>query len=136
MTNYSIENNLPLPVLNRTRELPIKPRPVTLDGKYVRLVPLDLARDTAPFFEMSKGSVIILGDRSIAAYDRCSQIWQYMSGGPFVSVHEVEAFLRQQVEAKNGLCFCVFDCRTGRQIGVANYVNNTPTLCNTSLPIG
>ena len=107
-------------------KLPIKPAAVTLEGEYVRLMPLDLTRDVAPLFAVSNGSAIVLENQKINAYDPNQQIWQYMSAGPFASVHELTAFIRPQVEAENGLCFCVFDRNTDRQIGVANYMNNFP----------
>ncbi len=126
MIDYSIENALPLSVMERIPELPMKPTPVILEGKYVRLVPLELARDIAPLFAVSNGSTIELGDRKISAYNPGQQIWKYMSSGPFANIHELEAFLSPQISAGNGLCFCVFDRDTDTQIGVANYMNNFP----------
>ena len=89
-------------------------------------MPLELTKDVAPLFAVSNGSAIMLENRKVDAYNPDQQIWQYMSAGPFASVHELTAFLRPQVEAENGLCFCVFDCKTNTQIGVANYMNNFP----------
>jgi RimJ/RimL family protein N-acetyltransferase len=126
MMDYSIQNALSFSLLERACDLPVKPVLVTLEGKYVRLVPLDLARDAEPLFAISNGSAIELSDRKIGAYDPGQQIWQYMSSGPFTDVHELRAFLGPQITAENGLCFCVFDCNTDKQIGVANYMNNFP----------
>jgi RimJ/RimL family protein N-acetyltransferase len=120
------ENMLSLSVLEPIHKLPIKPAAATLEGAYVRLMPLELARDVGPLFAVSNGSAIDLENHKINAYNPDQEIWQYMSAGPFASVHELTAFLRPQVEAENGLCFCVFDCNTNRQIGVANYMNNSP----------
>jgi RimJ/RimL family protein N-acetyltransferase len=118
---------LPAEVLARARALPRKPAPVTLAGSPVRLVPLDPARDAGPLHRVSNGRPIALGERSVDAYDADAAIWRYMpGGGPFADEEELAAYLRSQVEVANGLCLCVCDLRTGRQIGVVNYMNNYP----------
>ncbi len=115
MVDCLIDNTLPLSVLGRISELPTKPAPVTLKGKCVDLVPLDLARDTESLFAVSNGSAIMLEDRTIDADNPDQHIWQYMSACPFESVHELTAFLRPQVEAENGLCSaCLIAIHTGR----------------------
>jgi RimJ/RimL family protein N-acetyltransferase len=123
---HNHEDRLPPEVLRRATELPLKPAAVSLDGKFIRLVPLDLDRDVEPLFVRSNGSEIRLGDRHVPPYDADSAIWQHMFAGPFASAAEFGAFLHSQVQAENGLCLCVFDRATEQQIGVCNYMTNVP----------
>ncbi len=117
---------LPEDVLARARDLPRKPASVTLEGASVRLAPLDLARDVESLHAASNGDPVSVGEHAVGAYDADARVWRYMAGGPFASAEELAAFLRPQVEAGDGLCLCVFDRRTGRPVGVANYMSNVP----------
>jgi RimJ/RimL family protein N-acetyltransferase len=117
---------LPAEVLARREQLPLKPAPVTLTGRYVRLEPLIVERDAQTLFKISNGSPITFGDRSIGAYDADVLIWRYMFNGPFASLADFSASLQEQVNAATGQCLCVFDLASGRQIGVANYMSNIP----------
>jgi RimJ/RimL family protein N-acetyltransferase len=114
------------PALAKRTLLPDKPSAVHLKGKYIRIEPLILERDAHPLFEMSNGSAIELGNRSIQAYDADELIWRYMFDGPFKNPSELIASLQPQVNASNGCCLCIFDTATGKQIGVANLMNNFP----------
>jgi len=106
--------------------LPDKPNPIKLVGNYVRLEPLVIDRDAMPLFEVSNGSASALGERKVDAYDANDLIWRYMFDGPFENVADFVASLQAQVNASNGLCLCVFDLASGRQVGVANLMNNSP----------
>lgn len=117
---------LPDEMLARRTELPLSPAPVTLQGRYVRLEPLDLERDVEPLYAVSNGQPARLGDREIDTYDADAVIWRYMLAGPFTHSDEFADYLRAQVDAPNSLCLCVFDIPTGRQVGVVNYLNNVP----------
>jgi RimJ/RimL family protein N-acetyltransferase len=118
---------LPAEVLARRESLPRKPAPVTLTGQYVRLEPLVVKRDAPLLFEMSNGQPIALGARSVGAYDADALIWRFMAGGPFGTSADLAGNLQAQVDAPNGLCLCVFDLASGRQVGVTNFMNNSPT---------
>ena len=115
---------LPDEVLARIAHLPLKPAPVELVGRTIRLVPLDLERDSDTLYRISNGSPLALGERLVEAYDSEEIIWRYMLGGPFGDAAAMRAYLTPQVNAANGLCFCVFDNITGQAVGVANYMNN------------
>lgn len=117
---------LPGDVLARTQRLPLAPAPVALEGAFVRLMPLDLARDAEPLYAVSSGAPVSLGGRRVGAYDAEALVWRYMSGGPFARAVDLAQYLRGQVEARDGLCLCVVDRPTGRQVGVVNYMNNAP----------
>lgn len=126
MTKHPLPPPLPDDMLARRKTLPLKPASVTLTGLKVRLEPLDLDRDLAPLFAVSNGQPIILGDRSIDAYDPDEQIWRFMLAGPFPTSLDMAAYFRTQLDAPNALPFTVFDQATGQQIGVANYMSNVP----------
>jgi len=117
---------LPDDVLAKQKLLPLKPAPVTLEGRFVRLVPLDLERDSAALHAVSNGQPISLGGRTVEAYDAEEVIWRFMGGGPFEDTAAITAFLKNQVDAANGLPLTVFDISTGQPVGVANYMSNIP----------
>jgi RimJ/RimL family protein N-acetyltransferase len=118
--------NLPDDVLARRRTLPLKPQGVVLEGRKVRLDPLDLDRDTAALFAVKNGQPITLGDRHVDAYDADVLIWRWMFGGPFATADDLRVYLKRLVDAPNGLAFCVWDKASNRQVGVACLINNSP----------
>ncbi|MEW6580940.1 MAG: GNAT family protein [Chloroflexota bacterium] len=117
---------LPPDVLERRSHLPLKPEPVVLRGDCVRLEPVDVQRHLEGLYAVSNGSSIALGGRSLGAYDADELIWRYLFGGPFASLEAFEGYVYAQMNAPNGLPFCVVDIPTGQPIGMANYLNNTP----------
>ena len=112
--------------LARRAALPVKFAPVTLTGSFVRLAPLDLARDVEALHVVSNGQPARLGEREIPAYDADALVWRYMSAGPFADAEGLRAALRAQVDALNGLCLCVFDVPTGQPVGAVNFMTNMP----------
>lgn len=106
--------------------LPTKPAAVTLEGRYVRLLPLNLDRDLEALHTISNGQQIISGTKIIEAYNADEMIWQYMSMGPFANANDLSEFLGAQIEAQNGLPFTVFDKSNSRPVGVCNFMNNFP----------
>jgi RimJ/RimL family protein N-acetyltransferase len=117
---------LPAETLARRERLPLKVAPVTLEGKIVRLVPLDLARDVEALHAISNGQPFRLGERAVGAYDPEMAIWRYLAYGPFADAAGLADRLRSQVEAADGLCLCVVDLPTGHPIGVVNFMSNSP----------
>ena len=117
---------LPEDVLERRKNLPVKVAPVTLEGQYVRLVPLDLEAHTDILYGISNGSPIEIGGRSIGAYDAEALIWRWMNGGPFANVDGMREYLRGSVDAPNGLAMCAIDLELDYPVGVATYMNNYP----------
>ena len=101
--------------------------PITLLGEYIRLEPLDIDRSAQSLFEASNGTPITLGERFIGNYDSNDLIWRYMFEGPFENVIDFKVYLQNQINDVNGLCFCVFDQATNREIGVFNLMNNYPS---------
>ncbi len=113
-------------VLERRKNLPTKITPVVLEGRYIRLIPLDLEAHTDALFAISNGSPLTIGNRSVPAYDAESLIWRYMNGGPFANADEMRDYLRASVDAPNGLAFCTVDRELNYPVGVATYMNNFP----------
>lgn len=110
--------------LSKRELLSEKPDSIHLNGQHIRLEPLIIERDAKTLFEMSNGKSIHLANRCMEAYDDDELIWRYMLNGPFENMDQFVANLEPQVHAPNGLCLCVFDVATERQIGVTNLMNN------------
>ena len=108
------------------RSLPDKPTPVILEGRYVRLVPLDLDRDVDALYLVSNGSAFTLGDKTQADYDSNELVWKYMWFGPFASADELREALIGLLSVNNMLVFCVFDIATNHQVGVFTFMCNFP----------
>lgn len=113
-------------VLERRARLPVKPDPVTLEGRRVRLRPLDPAHDVEPLHAVSNGEAATLGDRSVGAYDADADVWRYMPAGPFADAAGLGAYLRGLAETANLLPLCVEDVATGRPVGVVTFMSNVP----------
>ena len=112
--------------LVRRQTLPLKPTPVTLTGDLVVLTPLDLDQDAATLHSISNGDPVQFPDRDIAAYDADTLIWRFLFAGPFADVGAMRDYLQTQVDAPDGLPFCVRERATNRPIGVANFMSNVP----------
>ncbi len=113
-------------VLARRSALPLKVAPVTLEGRSVRLQPLDLERDASPLFAVSNGEAARLGDREVDSYDADELVWRYMLGGPFADVESFSDYLRALVDMPNGLCLTVIDVPTDQPVGVVTFMSNVP----------
>ncbi|MBI5670270.1 MAG: GNAT family N-acetyltransferase [Chloroflexi bacterium] len=126
MTNDNKTDRLADEILARRERLPLKPDAVTLEGRRVRLLPLDVERDKEALYAATNGSPVALGERSVGAYDADEVVWRYMSAGPFATLEAFTAYLRRLVDTPNALAFCVFDVATGQQVGSASLMNNAP----------
>jgi RimJ/RimL family protein N-acetyltransferase len=124
--------NFPVPlkiddeILNAISRLPVKPEAISIAGRYIRLEPTELERDGERLYAISNGQPATLGDHSIEAYDPDERIWRYLFSGPFASLDDFLAYMKPQINASNGLCYTVFENKTGEAVGVINYMNNFP----------
>lgn len=134
MTDFPLNPPLPDDVLARSAALPLKPEPVVLTGKIVRLQPLDLDRDAPILFARSNGQPARMGDRSVDAYDADTLIWRYMNGGPFADEAALRGWLRPQIDGQDRLALTVYDLATDSPVGVANLMSNSPA--NLSIELG
>ena len=112
--------------LELAQSLPLKPAPVVLTGRFVRLEPFDLSRDLVALHAVSNGQAVSAGERSVGAYDADALVWRYLFKGPFASAGELGEFLGEIDATPNFRPFTVFDVPTARAVGFAAYTNNTP----------
>jgi RimJ/RimL family protein N-acetyltransferase len=117
---------LPDDVLARRAQLPRKPAPVTLTGRWVRLEPLDPARDAAALHAASNGEPAQLGERAIGAYDADERVWRYMGEGPFAGLADFTAYLEALTAGADNLPLTVFDVATNQQVGIVTFMSNMP----------
>jgi RimJ/RimL family protein N-acetyltransferase len=90
---------------------PQRPDRASLEGRYARLEPLELATHGGDLF---------------AANSASDAIWTYLPYGPFATI---EAYLRWAEPASRGadpLFFAVMDRADGRAAGVASYLRIAP----------
>lgn len=106
--------------------LPLKPAPASLRGHFVRLEPLDPARDPESLRAISTGDAITLPGLEHPAFDAELLIWRYLFAGPFATMQEFAAYVQRQVDAPNGLPFTVFEEAGGRPVGMINAMSNSP----------
>jgi RimJ/RimL family protein N-acetyltransferase len=89
-------------------------------------VPLDIERDLDALCAASDGRPATWGERRAGTYDPDTSVWRHMPAGPFRDPAGLAAYLRTLVGAPDGLCLCVTDPHSGRQLGVVNYQANFP----------
>jgi RimJ/RimL family protein N-acetyltransferase len=117
---------LPAAVLARTKSLPLKPQPVTLEGRFVRLVPLDPVRDGPALYAASNGTQIDLAGRVQGAYDADALVWRYLFQEPPTDLASFTAYLAEQANGADRLCLCVLERESGQPVGVVNLMSNVP----------
>ncbi len=108
------------------QSLPVKPAEVTLQGRFVRMIPFVMARDAALLHAISNGSPVTIGARSLAAYDADELIWRFLWSGPFATLDDFKSYMQRQVDAPNGLPFTVIDLASDQPVGVLNLMSNSP----------
>lgn len=122
----SIGEPIPDDVLARRSELPVKPAPVVLEGRVVRLEPLDVERDAEELHAVSNGQPARLGEREVGEYDPDALVWRYMPSGPFATFADFANYARALVETPNLLALRVVDVATGQPVGVTTLMSNMP----------
>jgi RimJ/RimL family protein N-acetyltransferase len=124
---------LPPATLTLARTLPLKPQPVTLPGRYVRLEPLEVARDAAALFAASNGQPIDLAGRTFPAYDAEELVWRYLFQAPPTDLDAFRAYLADQVNGADRLCLCVVEQESNQPVGVVNLMSNAPAFLRIEL---
>lgn len=112
--------------LARTHTLPLRPAPVELVGRRIRLVPTDPARDAAPLYQVSNGAPITLGNLHQAAYDADARVWRYIRQGPLPSAAAVEAYLTELCAAPDLLALTLIEAQSSHPVGIMTYMANQP----------
>lgn len=126
MTEKIVGEQLSDEALARRSRLPVSPDPVVLEGRFVRLEPLDVDRDTDALFAVSNGEAIHLDSRSVDAYDSDELIWRYLGFGPFDNADDFRAYLQVLAGTQDSLPMTVFDRDSGHQVGIATFMSNVP----------
>jgi RimJ/RimL family protein N-acetyltransferase len=124
---------LPAETLALAHSLPLKPYPVTLSGRFVRLQPLVVERDAEALFAVSNGRPIDLAGRTFPAYDAEAMVWRYLFQGPFDDFAGFRDYLAGQVNGDDRLCLCVVEQESDRPVGVANLMSNVPAFLRIEL---
>lgn len=90
---------------------PPRPSGEVLEGRLVRLEPVDADRHAADLF---------------AANSADDRIWGYLPYGPFGSFADYEAWVRRMQGGTDPFFYAIVDRATGRATGVASYLRITP----------
>ena len=90
-----------------------EPTRVVLEGRHVRLVPLDAAAHGEALFESTSG----------LEHER---VWLYLFDGPYANRAEMDAALRKKEASKDAFFFSTLDVSTGRALGYASYMRIDP----------
>jgi hypothetical protein len=67
MAGFPLGERLSEEQLRQASSLPLKPEPVVLKGRFVRLEPFDLVRDAEALHAVSNGEAVTIGERSLDA---------------------------------------------------------------------
>jgi RimJ/RimL family protein N-acetyltransferase len=91
-----------------------RPERVTLDGRFVRLVPLDADRHLEDLFAS-------MGDREHAG------LWTYMFDGPFGNRGAFVEAMEKRQASDDPLFFAILDAASNRAVGIASYMRIEPS---------
>jgi RimJ/RimL family protein N-acetyltransferase len=107
-----------LPVGEPVEPLPSgrAPEHAPLQGRYVKLEPLDAARHAASLFACSH------------ARAEDATLWTYMAYGPFADRHAMHAWLQTCAAAEDPLFFTVVERDTGRRVGMCSFMSVVPEM--------
>jgi hypothetical protein len=61
-----------------------EPQGVTLEGSFVRLLPLDIERDAKPLYFLSHGT------------PEKEAVWQFPPAGPFDNVSDIQSWMQRE----------------------------------------
>lgn len=119
-------------MLARTRSLPLKPAPVTLPGRFVRLEPLE-PRHAPALYAHSNGSAIELAGRSVPAYDADALIWRYLFAGPFADFAAFTQYTDASITGVDRLALCVVEQESNQPVGAVALMSNVPAFLRIEL---
>lgn len=105
-----------------------------LAGRWVRLAPLDVARDAAALYAVSNGEPIVFcrGWSMARTTPMHALVWRWMSGA-YATLEAFTASLRTQAGTPDGLPFTVSLIETGRPVGLINLMRNNPSWLSVEL---
>lgn len=82
-----------------------------LEGRYVRLEPMNAAEHTEALYHASHDS------------EQALQVWKHLLSGPWSTIESYQAVLRQQSASRDTLFFAIRSLDTGRICGQASFLN-------------
>jgi len=91
-----------------------RPERVTLEGRWITLVPLDPQAHAKALYEGSNGD---------AAREA---VWTYLFDGPYTSLDEFRANLEAKARSTDPLFFAVIDNSSGRAVGYQTFLRIDP----------
>jgi len=90
-----------------------RPTRLTLEGAYVRLVPLEPAAHAKDLYAPTHDP-------------RQEELWRYLWDGPFASEADFRAALERKAASEDPLFFAITDPPSGRALGYASYMRIEP----------
>ncbi|HEY7305709.1 MAG TPA: GNAT family protein [Bryobacteraceae bacterium] len=90
-----------------------RPEPVCLEGRYVRIEPLDHRAHGAALWEATGGA-------------KHADLWTYLSDGPYADRASFELALKNKAASQDPLFFAILDLRSGLAAGYASYLRIEP----------
>ena len=90
-----------------------RPESVCLEGRYVRLEPLDQPTHGAALWEATGGA-------------EHADLWTYLSDGPYADHASFELALKNKAASQDPVYFAIVDLRTGLAAGHASYLRIEP----------
>ncbi len=112
-----LEAAFPRPLSGHSVERPprgLVPARAALDGKVVRLEPLDPARHGAELYEASHGS------------GEARRVWDYLPDGPWPAMAAFEKWLVDYAAALDFVFFAIREKQSDRACGMASYLDIQP----------
>jgi RimJ/RimL family protein N-acetyltransferase len=94
----------------------LRPRRAPLEGRVVRLEPIDPGAHAVALFTCSHGTA------------ETEELWTYMPYGPFSGVETMRAWLVSIATSEDPLFFAVVDRERGRPVGMASFLNVDATM--------
>lgn len=92
----------------------LRPQRITLEGRYVALVPLDAEAHAADLWEGTQG----------AENDR---LWDYLFDGPYTDRASFDAAIEKKAATDDPLFYAIIGRRSQRALGYASYMRIDPT---------
>ena len=90
-----------------------RPVPVTLEGQYVRLVPLDAAVHARPLWEATRGQ-------------ENDGLWLYLADGPYAEYEAMYDSLEKKAAAKDVVFLAILDPGSQQALGYASFMRIEP----------
>jgi RimJ/RimL family protein N-acetyltransferase len=88
-----------------------RPQPTMLDGRVVKVIPLDPAAHGDALFEGAQHQ----------------QLWIYLFEGPFTNRASFDSHLKRMASSEDPLFFAILDKTSGEAVGYASYMRIEPT---------